>query len=201
MIVGFDIDGPVAQSMVFFHYVLVVGKFFARIFGIKENWRKFLEKIFDLVLDVMAFLNIFFKGSLGSKEFFQFAKEQNIEIVFISARRKKWLIYTIRQVEKVTKIKNPTVLLSDGKGHNKEDNLKKHCKMLDGFVDDCAEFLDIIKQKNISCKTYYLCDSKLLPHQNENEDPFGVKITKVSSTSHTNIANLYELKDLLNADT
>ena len=37
--------------------------------------------------------------------------------------------------------------------------------------------------------------------ENENEDPFGVKITKVSSTSHTNIANLYELKDLLSADT
>jgi len=200
MVIGFDIDGPVAQSMVFFHYVKKLGKFLAKVLKIKKR-TKFFHLFYDLVWHVMAICGLFFKGTEGSKEFFQFAGNQNIEVVFISARRKRWLIYTIRQIEKVTKIKNPTVLLSDGKGHNKEDNLKKHCKILDGFVDDCAEFLDIIGQVNPYCKTYYLCDSKLLPHQNENEDPFGVKITKVSSVNHTSIANLYELKKLLNADT
>ncbi len=199
MIIGFDIDGPVAQSMVFFHYVKKLGKFLAKVLKIKKRI-EFFHCFYDVVWLIMATCGLFFKGTDGIKDFFLFAKARNIEIVFISARRKRWLLYTIKQVEKVTGIKNPMVLLSDEKGRNKKDNLKEHGKMLDGFVDDCSEFLDIIKQKNPHCKTYYLCDSKLLPHQNENEDPFGIKITKVSSVSHTNITNLYELKELLNAD-
>lgn len=198
MIVGFDIDGPVAQSMVFFHYVLVVGKFFARIFGIKENRRKFLEKIFDLVLDVMAFLNIFFKGSLGSKEFFQFAKEQNIEIVFISARRKKWLIYTIRQVEKVTKIKNPIILLADKK-NSKTTNLKRYANALDIFVDDEEGYLDVIEKRNPKCRRFLV---KLMSNQKNNKKETKFLLKKTDPPKHTKIFDLREIKkEILNADT
>ncbi len=97
----------------------------------------------------MEKFNIFFPGSKGSKIFFKYLKEKDFYFVFISARTKRFMLYTLKQVEKITKRKN-CVLLEE-----KEENLEFFAKTLDFFVDDVPGFLDTIKETNPKCKTFH----------------------------------------------
>lgn len=169
IIVGLDIDGPTVRSMSFFFFVYGFGKKIIKIFKI-NNKELALEKYLDGIWYLMEKLQIFFSGTKGSKQFFKYLQENEIYFVFISARRKRFLAYTIKQVERITNGKNCIIL------ENKSKTLKELGSSIDIFVDDIPKFLDLIKEQNSNCKTFHF----LLKNEKYSSDIPHIQIKKLT---------------------